>query len=68
MSNDAKYDEGNDLLYNFKLHQCKWTTIFNEAYTVGGNLATILKECNNPRESYDTNERPVGTGTTLLHF
>ena len=60
MDDDGKDEQGYTLLNYFELHEREWTAIALKSYSVSWNLAAVLKECNTPREEYDTDERPVG--------
>ena len=50
---DCKDSNGNNLLDDFELHQCKSTAITNETHTISGYLASILKERQKPTDEYD---------------
>lgn len=68
VGNDAENNEGDDFLYDFKLHQCEWAAVAHETYPVGRHLTTVFKEGDSPREQDDAQQRPVGGDAGLVEL
>lgn len=55
-----KNGKGNNLLYNFELHQRKRPSVALEAQTICRNLKTVFEKCDTPADKYHTQERKCG--------
>ena len=62
----TEYGQRDTLLNDLQLNEVERTAVFHKTYAVGGNLATVFKEGNHPRESDDANEWPVAGCAGLL--
>ena len=58
---DGEDGQGDDFLDDLQLHQGVRATVADEAYAVGGHLTAVLKKGDEPRESDDHKQGPVGT-------
>ena len=66
--NDRENDERDDFLNDLQLHETERSAVAFEPYAVGGNLTTVFREGNKPREQYYSYERPMTRNATLLQF
>ena len=60
-----KNNQRDDLLNNFQLDQAERATIVAETDAVGRNLKTIFKECQEPAEKDNTQQRKMFEPTEL---
>lgn len=56
---DGEDRNGNRLLNDFELHQVKHTAVSGKADAVGGNLKHIFRQCEQPRQHDDKEQRRV---------
>ena len=66
VGDDSEDDERYTFLYHLELNQVEGAAIVDKSYSVGRNLAAILKKCNRPTEGDDSYQRPVAAYACLL--
>ena len=66
---DCKHDQSYRLLYDFKLHQSKRTSITRETHAISWNLTAIFEEGDTPgNEDYDNKRGRIGNPLKILHL
>ena len=61
-----EYDEGDDLLNDFQLHEGERASVAGKADAVGRNLAGVFKKGDRPAENDDADQRKRGKPARLL--